>query len=455
MDRQPLLAERFNFTEHRYRLLIALREDYLPDFDELASSIPSLHRSRLRLGPMRGSTALRAILAASRQSDILSQDVAVEIVKFIGESATTARHEVSLSHLPIEPALLSVVCRELNEERIRNGRPTINIEQLDTREAILRRFYETGVEGSPEGLLRFLEDRLVTSDGMREMVAEQTMMEVPGVAAEDIQRLIRRRVLRTEYRDGRRLLELTYYRLAPVVLESRLSGRRRSTPETPRLSSTAGMFWSILTSLNTLNEPRLLSDEFSRLALQAIAICGADRALLLVSDGDRFDVQLARSAVREVPARAAVEIAEHVAKQVLRNSDASVVLNANTSWPYASVHLPDDITSIVVVPLVLPRRGDAAPVATPVGVLYLDSQTELEVSGAIIERVQEIAGEMAAGVESARLYRIVGQQERAEHELRVAAEMQRTLLPNKTRKGSFREGSHSGPSESQYYCGFF
>ena len=231
LEREPGLATDLLFAEHRYRVLIVMREDYLADLEELATEMPSLRRSRMRLTPMRGATAAHAVLSAGRIAGIVTPEVAFRIVESVGQSALTARGTYSLPHLPIEPFLLSVVCRELNEERIRRARPQITADQVDSSEAILLRLYEEGVRNAPEELRQFIEDRLVTIDGVRELVAYQTIAAVAGATEDHIRGLIENRILRIEYRDGRRLVELTHDRLGPVVRESRLTRERRQAEE--------------------------------------------------------------------------------------------------------------------------------------------------------------------------------------------------------------------------------
>jgi WD40 repeat protein len=223
-------VERLSFASHNYRVLLALREDYLADFDDAAVLMPSTRTNRLRLGRMRHSSAVEAILSGAKEACILDRDVAERIVAFVGQSSAFAgREEAEHS---IEPALLSVVCRELNEERIRTAKPRIDATQLAVGQRILERFYKDGTDDVPDSLKRFLEDRLVTLDGIRELVAYQTVTSVPGVSDDHVAQLIERRVLRQEFREGRRFLELTHDRLAPVVVDSR--ERRRAAEEIER-----------------------------------------------------------------------------------------------------------------------------------------------------------------------------------------------------------------------------
>src|SRR6201987_1498742 len=53
-------AERFDFTRSDYRVLIALREDYLAPLEGLKKQIPSISQNRLRLAPLTRTHGLAA-----------------------------------------------------------------------------------------------------------------------------------------------------------------------------------------------------------------------------------------------------------------------------------------------------------------------------------------------------------------------------------------------------------
>jgi hypothetical protein len=215
---------------------VSLREDYLADLEDLKPRMPSVAANRMRLSHLRGSAAAEAVYDAGQPGGVVDNVVAMGIVRFVGESETRKRAD-SLGDLPIEPALLSVICRELNNERIEKGAPAIRLQQLERDKGeILRKFYERSFVGIPSALRTFVEDRLVTGDGMRELVARQTVLRTPGVTEADLDALIDRRVLHPEERDGRRLVELTHDRLAPVVKASgdarrKLEEERRAVEE--------------------------------------------------------------------------------------------------------------------------------------------------------------------------------------------------------------------------------
>src|ERR1700719_4672918 len=55
-------AERFDFARSDYRVLIALREDYLAALEGLKKAMPSISQNRLRLARMNGTQALTAVM---------------------------------------------------------------------------------------------------------------------------------------------------------------------------------------------------------------------------------------------------------------------------------------------------------------------------------------------------------------------------------------------------------
>ncbi len=98
LEQDDSAAERFDFARSDYRVLIALREDYLAPLESLKSEMPSVTQNRLRLAPMTGTQALEAVMRPGR--DLVSQEVAEAIVRFVAGGAEIANAEV-------EPALLS------------------------------------------------------------------------------------------------------------------------------------------------------------------------------------------------------------------------------------------------------------------------------------------------------------------------------------------------------------
>lgn len=209
-------AERFDFTRSDYRVLISLREDYLAPLESLKKAMPSISQNRLRLAPMTGTQALAAVLQPGRK--LVTEEVAAAIVRFVAGGAELANAEV-------EPSLLSLICRELNDARLAQGRSEISLDLLAGSHAtILSNFYERALADQPASVRQIIEDDLLTSSGYRENIAEErliTQFKNVGAAPETLATLVNRRLLRIEERLDVRRVELTHDVLCGVVKASR------------------------------------------------------------------------------------------------------------------------------------------------------------------------------------------------------------------------------------------
>jgi hypothetical protein len=208
--------ERFDFGRADYRILIALREDYLAHLEGLKNAMPSVTQNRMRLARMTGVQALAAVTRPG--AGLVSEDVARSIVRFVAGGAELERAEV-------EPSLLSLVCRELNETRRTKGHAEISADLLaGSRDTILTEFYERTLADQPAGVRAFIEDELLTDSGYRESIAEERVKKgfvAAGASPESLATLIDRRLLRVEERLDVRRVELTHDVLVGVVKASR------------------------------------------------------------------------------------------------------------------------------------------------------------------------------------------------------------------------------------------
>jgi hypothetical protein len=216
MDEDESAVERFDFTRADYRILIALREDYLAHLEGLKGVMPSISQNRMRLARMTGAQALSAVVKPGGK--LVSDEVAGSIVRFVAGGAELANAEV-------EPALLSLICRELNNARIAQHRPEISADLLaGSRDTILSEFYERALADQPAGVRQFIEDNLLTESGHRESLAEERVQKglaAAGAPSDTLARLVNRRLLRIEERLDVRRVELTHDVLTGVVRASR------------------------------------------------------------------------------------------------------------------------------------------------------------------------------------------------------------------------------------------
>jgi WD40 repeat protein len=216
------LSERLTPDVQPYRFVIGMREDYLPHLEEWTNLIPRLAANRYRLLPMDRDQALAAIAATG--AALVTDADADRIVDYLTEATET--------HGPghrqeIEPALLSLVCSGLNQERQEKGVPrldTANLSQAGGR--ILETFYENAFKRAAPSARDFVQDQLITAEGFRIPYPEQAAYSGGLVTPADVETLIRNRLIRRENHPSGDRLELVHDRLAHVTLQQRLAARR-------------------------------------------------------------------------------------------------------------------------------------------------------------------------------------------------------------------------------------
>jgi WD40 repeat protein len=209
--------------EDNYRLVFAMRSDYLAQLQGISGRVRSVFANRYELRRMSGEAALRSTLKAGQA--IVTEEEGRKIVRVVAgtndEVFDDERPELlSVKGLQVEPALLSLFCAELNELR---GDGPITAGLLNrSKDDILSNFYENSRKDVTPELQELIEDKLVTRDGKsRNFVSEQTVLETPGVVSTDVDKLVDRRLLRYEESGATRRLELTHDLLAPIVAASR------------------------------------------------------------------------------------------------------------------------------------------------------------------------------------------------------------------------------------------
>jgi tetratricopeptide (TPR) repeat protein len=230
IDRDEVDAGQYDFARADYRILIALREDYLAHLESVKAVMPSITQNRMRLARMTGVQALSAVMKPG--GSLVSQEVAESIVRFVAGGSELANAEV-------EPSLLSLICRELNTVRQAQGRAEISADLLaGSRDTILSEFYERALADQPPGVRRVIEDELLTESGYRESLAEERVIKAlaaAGAEPDALAKLVDRRLLRIEERLDLRRVELTHDVLCSVVGSSRnLRHEREARDEAER-----------------------------------------------------------------------------------------------------------------------------------------------------------------------------------------------------------------------------
>ncbi len=237
------LADRVNYQAHPAKVLLSLREDFLHLLERWRWQLPALMDNRMELRPLSGTHAVQAVVEPGSlrpgKEPIVSPEAAAAIVRFVAG----VQADVPLEELDAIPPLLSLMCAELNEQRLAAEEETIAAEQLEGRsEQILEKFYANTFSNHPPAVREFVENRLLSDAGYRQAVTLDTAeaeLVRSGVSKEEGERaivdLVERRLLTVEERGGVRRVELTHDVLTPVALASRTA--RRESEEGARLAA--------------------------------------------------------------------------------------------------------------------------------------------------------------------------------------------------------------------------
>ncbi len=241
LDAEPTEARRFDFKRSTVKLVLSFREDFLAEMEGLKDRMPSLMYNRFRLMAMSGTQAYEVITRAG--GHLVDDDVARRIIRLAWKNEPSPPVDpADYPRIEVDPALLSVVCSELNHKRQQATLDRITPSLLEGADReILSGFYERGMAGLDPRVRAFVEDELITDRGYRDSHDMEDALALPGVTSDAIDALIRRRLLRVDERQSMRRLELTHDVLARVVKESRDSRRAREAEEAAKVRERAAL----------------------------------------------------------------------------------------------------------------------------------------------------------------------------------------------------------------------
>ena len=306
-------------SEQHYKIMIALREDFVSRLDLLRRQMPSVMHNRFALTRLNGRQALRPVLLPA--AGLVPESVAEQIVRKVA-SADAA---VPLEEISVDPALLSLMCRELNARRLRERLPEISADLVDDAATnILSDFYEQAFAGLDPRAREFVEDRLLTSDGFRTTVARHAAVQ-QGLET-DMDSLVDRRVLRSEERLGLPHLELTHdvlTRVARLSRDARVERQRKAEEEQRRAAEESARRVELARTRRTLaivGSAAVVSLLLALVAFQSYR--SATNALKVASDArSRADTQAKLAQASAESAKTAQEEAENAHKLAIERAD--------------------------------------------------------------------------------------------------------------------------------------
>jgi len=204
---------------------------------------------------------------------------------------------------------------------------------------------------------------------------------------------------------------------------------------------------SLLEGLRALGSGRVLDEVLALVLDAAIDVAGAERGFIMLAPkvdavGAELEMKLARAKGRVTLPGTGFKTSRKVPEEVFATGELQIVADL-LDGDLANVHLGTvqlGIRHVACIPLRMVRYLDRADMKNEqknIGVLYLDSREK----GSLLAphtrtALDTLATEAGVAIENARLYRETLEKARIEHELKVAAVIQKALLP---------EGKHTGP----------
>ncbi len=214
----------------------------------------------------------------------------------------------------------------------------------------------------------------------------------------------------------------------------------QSAPGAPALGGGLARLRAVLDLARTLQSSFSLEDVLVQVVDTALAVTGSERGFLLLKSGDGLETRVARHRrghklpldELRVPRAVIHRALQHRRELLSMNFDEGTGTGTTAEHSVADLEL----RSVVCVPLVRIRagKGDATSLLTTgaetVGVLYLDSRlAAADMAGGNRELLQTLAMEASTVLENARLLEEERAKQHMEEELRVARDIQRSLLP--------------------------
>jgi serine phosphatase RsbU (regulator of sigma subunit) len=190
----------------------------------------------------------------------------------------------------------------------------------------------------------------------------------------------------------------------------------------------------------------------------ALAVTNSERGFLLLRDGGQLDVRVARDMTGHELSKNELRVPANVIQQALDNRRELLSMNFNphqVSETMAGTTVAElELRSVIAVPLVRVRPRDkehnceTVQVEETTGLIYLDStQRAADLASGNRELLETLALEASTILENARLLEEERKRQHIEEELRVAREIQASLLPRELpSEGWFRAIGTSMPS---------
>jgi sigma-B regulation protein RsbU (phosphoserine phosphatase) len=194
-----------------------------------------------------------------------------------------------------------------------------------------------------------------------------------------------------------------------------------------------GQMAAILNGLRALGSGRVLGEILALVLDGALDVTKAERGfIMLANEQGALELKTARGLGSDVLPGTSFTTSKEIPREVFTTGRSRLVSDLQEGIGGHDDTIAVGIRHVMCVPLrVASRATQSAPDDDHrvIGVLYLDGRRPSTMrSSAVLSSLEAFATQAALAIESARLYAEAAEKARVDRELRVAADMQRSLL---------------------------
>lgn len=231
-------------------------------------------------------------------------------------------------------------------------------------------------------------------------------------------------------------------------------GPRTDSLSTPAAAAAIGDLRhvaALLEGLRALGTGRVLDDVLALVLDSAIEVSSAERGfIMLATDENVLEFKMGRGRGQAQLEGDRFQTSRKIPEEVFDTGQPRLIADL-LDGELANVHMGTvalGIRHVLCVPLKVVRYVDDATTVPSderrIGVLYLDSRERgTLLSSTTRAALETLAIEAAIAIENARLYRSALEKAKLEQEMKIAAEIQRALLPKPEHRGAFFEAAGS------------